>query len=113
MHGVPREIVSDKNTRLTSSFWKSVSRELGMDLGSAQPIIYRLTPNLEKNIHIMEDLLRLCLMDFGGSWEEHLPLVEFTYKTNYQASIKMAPFEALYGRSCKFLTCWLEGLSHR
>lgn len=48
-------------------------------------------------------------MDFGRSWEEHLPLVEFTYNYSYKASIGMIPFKALYGKSCKSPTCWLEG----
>ena len=46
---------------------------------------------------------------FGGYCEEHLPLVEFAYNNSYQASIGMAPFEALYGRPCRSPTCWLEG----
>ena len=48
-------------------------------------------------------------MDFGGSWEEHLPLVEFAYNNSYQASIGMAPFKTLYGRPCRSPTWWLEG----
>ena len=47
-------------------------------------------------------------MDHKGSWEEHLPLVEFAYKNSYQASIQMAPYEALYGRSCRSPICWTE-----
>jgi hypothetical protein len=43
-------------------------------------------------------MLRACALDFGGSWEEHLPLAEFSYNKSYQSSIQMAPFEALYGR---------------
>ena len=47
-------------------------------------------------------------MDHKGSWEEHLPLVEFAYNINYQASIQMAPYEALYGRPCRSPICWIE-----
>ena len=47
-------------------------------------------------------------MDLKGSWDEHLPLVEFAYNNNYQASIQMAPYEALYGRPCRSLICWTE-----
>ena len=53
-------------------------------------------------------MLRACVLDLKGSWEEHLPLVEFTYNNNYQVSIQMAPYEALYGRSCRSLFCWTE-----
>ena len=46
---------------------------------------------------MIEDMLRACVLDHRGSWEEHLPLVEFAYNNSYQASIQMAPYEALYG----------------
>src|SRR5438045_9300541 len=58
-------------------------------------------------------MLRACVMDFGGSWEDHLHLVEFAYNNSYQASIGMAPYEALYGRPCRSPLCWREaGESH-
>ena len=57
---------------------------------------------------VLEDLLRMCILDFGGSWEEHIPLVEFAYKNSFQTSIGMAPFEALYGRPCRSPSCWVE-----
>ena len=47
-------------------------------------------------------------MDFGGTWEEHLPLVEFAYNNSYQTCIGMEPFETLYGRPCRSPTCWWE-----
>ena len=53
-------------------------------------------------------MLRACILDFKGSWEEHLPLVEFVYNNSYQASIQMAPYEALYGRPCQSPICWTE-----
>ena len=51
-------------------------------------------------------MLRACVLDLKGSWEEHLPLVEFAYNNSYQASIQMVPYEALYGRSCRSPICW-------
>ena len=48
----------------------------------------------------MEDLLRACALDLKGNWDDYLPVVEFAYNNNFQASIRMAPFEALYGRRC-------------
>ena len=59
-------------------------------------------------IQVLEDMLRACVLDHKGSWEEHLPLVEFAYNNSYQASIQMAPYEALYGRSCRSPLCWTE-----
>ena len=53
-------------------------------------------------------MLRACVLDLKGSWEEHLPLVEFAYKNSYQASIQMAPYEVLYGRPCRSPICWTE-----
>nr|GEX10513.1 putative reverse transcriptase domain-containing protein [Tanacetum cinerariifolium] len=55
----------------------------------------------ERTIQTLEDMLRACVIDFGKGWERHLPLVEFSYNNNYHASIKAAPFEALYGRKHK------------
>ena len=53
-------------------------------------------------------MLRECVLDLKGSWEEHLPLVEFSYNNSYQASIQMAPYKALYGRPCQYLICWTK-----
>ena len=57
---------------------------------------------------MLEDMLRACVLDHKGSWEEHLPLVEFAYNNSYQASIQMEPYEALYGRPCRSLICWTD-----
>jgi hypothetical protein len=53
-------------------------------------------------------MLHACALDFGGSWDEHLPLAEFSYNNNYQSSLKAAPFEVLYGRKCRSPICWFE-----
>nr|GFB57636.1 putative reverse transcriptase domain-containing protein [Tanacetum cinerariifolium] len=62
----------------------------------------------ERTIQTLEDILRACVIDFGNGWERHLPLVEFSYNNSYHASIKAAPFEALYGRKCQSPVCWAE-----
>ncbi|GJX14558.1 putative reverse transcriptase domain-containing protein [Tanacetum coccineum] len=62
----------------------------------------------ERTIQTLEDMLRACVMDFGGSWDTHLPLAEFSYNNNYHTSIKCAPFEALYGRKCRSPVIWTE-----
>ncbi|GJW03484.1 putative reverse transcriptase domain-containing protein [Tanacetum coccineum] len=62
----------------------------------------------ERTIQALEDMLRACVIDFGSSWDRHLPLVEFSYNNSYHASIKAAPFEALYGRKCRSPVCWNE-----
>ena len=62
----------------------------------------------ESTIQTLEDMLRMCVMDLGGSWDDYLPLVEFAYNNSYHSSIEMAPYEALYGRKCRFPLYWDE-----
>jgi len=57
---------------------------------------------------MLEDMLRACVIDFGGQWDRFLPLAEFAYNNSYQSSIEMAPFEALYGRRCRSPIRWFE-----
>ena len=59
-------------------------------------------------IQALEDMLRACVLDHKGSWEEHLPLVEFAHNNSYQASIQRAPYEALYERPCRSPIRWTE-----
>ena len=63
----------------------------------------------ERTIQTLEDMLRMCVMDFSGQWDLHLPLIEFAYNNNYHASIEMTPYEALYGRKCISPLCWEVG----
>ena len=53
-------------------------------------------------------MLRACVIDFKGSWDDHLPLIEFAYNNSYHSSIQMAPYEALYGRRCRSPNGWFE-----
>ncbi|GKD80353.1 putative reverse transcriptase domain-containing protein, partial [Tanacetum coccineum] len=62
----------------------------------------------ERTIQTLEDMLRACVIDFGKGWVKHFPLAEFSYNNNYHASIKAAPYEALYGRGCQSPICWAE-----
>ncbi|GKA52678.1 putative reverse transcriptase domain-containing protein [Tanacetum coccineum] len=62
----------------------------------------------KRTIQTLEDMLRACVIDFGKGWEKHLPLVGFSYNNSYHASIKAAPFKALYGRKCRSPICWAE-----
>ncbi|GKB47916.1 putative reverse transcriptase domain-containing protein [Tanacetum coccineum] len=62
----------------------------------------------ERTIQTLEDMLRVCVIDFGGSWDVHLPLAEFYYNNSYHSSIRCAPFEALYGRKCRSPVQWAE-----
>ncbi|GJU56574.1 putative reverse transcriptase domain-containing protein [Tanacetum coccineum] len=62
----------------------------------------------ERTIQTLEDMLRACVIDFGKGWVKHLPLAEFSYNNSYHASIKAAPYEALYGRKCRSPVCWAK-----
>nr|GEW01372.1 putative reverse transcriptase domain-containing protein [Tanacetum cinerariifolium] len=62
----------------------------------------------ERTIQTLEDMLHACVIDFENGWERDLPLVEFSYNNSYHASIKVAPFEDLYGRKCQSPICWAE-----
>nr|GEX11076.1 putative reverse transcriptase domain-containing protein [Tanacetum cinerariifolium] len=62
----------------------------------------------ERMLQTLQYMLRACVIDFSNSWDRHLPLVEFSYNNRYHASIKAAPFEALYGRKCRSPICWSE-----
>ena len=57
-------------------------------------------------IQVLEDMLRSWVIDYESSWDRHIPLVEFVYNNNFQSSIGMAPYEALYDRKSRTLLCW-------
>ncbi|GJT24072.1 putative reverse transcriptase domain-containing protein [Tanacetum coccineum] len=80
-HGVPISIILDRDSRFTLRFWKTMQEALGT---------------------------RACVLDFEGSWDVHLPLVEFSYNNSYHSSVRCAPFEALYGRKCRSPIMWAE-----
>ena len=108
LHGVPISIVSDRDPRFMTHFWKSSQRAMGTQLTMSIAFHRQTDGQSERTIHVLEDMLRACVLDHKGSWEEHLPLVEFAYNNSYQASITMAPYEALYGRPCRSPICWTE-----
>ena len=108
LHGVLVSIVSDRDTRFTTHFWKSFQKAMGTQLTMGTTFHPQTDGQLERTIQIFEDMLQTCILDLKGSWEEHLPLVEFAYKNSYQASIHMAPYEALYRRPCRSPICWTK-----
>ncbi|XP_073049492.1 uncharacterized protein [Primulina eburnea] len=108
LHGIPVSIVSDRDPRFTSEFWKSLHRALGTKLAFSTAYHPQSDGQSERVIQILEDMLRACTIDFPGSWDTKLPLVEFTYNNSYQSSIGLAPYEALYGRKCRSPLYWDE-----
>ncbi|KAK1424442.1 hypothetical protein QVD17_19772 [Tagetes erecta] len=107
-HGVPLSIISDRDSRFTSRFWSSLQKDLGTRLNLSTAYHPQTNGQSERTIQTLEDMLRACVIDFSGSWDEFLPLVEFSYNNSYHTSIGMAPFEALYVRKCRTLVCWTE-----
>ena len=108
LHGVPISIVSDRDSRFTTHFWKSFQKDMDTQLTMSTTFHPQTDGQSERAIQVLEDMLRACFLDHKGSWEEHLPLVEFAYNNSYQASIHIAPYEALYGRPCRSPLCWTE-----
>ena len=104
-HGTPRDIISDRDARFTSRLWETFQAALGTTLNLSTAFHPQTDGQTETTIRTLEDMLRACVIDFGGSWNKYLPLVEFSYNNSYHASIQMAPFEALYGRRCRSPIC--------
>ncbi|KAJ9544902.1 hypothetical protein OSB04_024609 [Centaurea solstitialis] len=107
-HGVPLSIVSDTDSRFTSKFWDGLQAGLGTKLKLSTAYHPQTDGQSERTIQTLEDMLRSCVIDFGGNWDTQLPLVEFAYNNSVHSSIGMAPFKAFYGRKCRTPTCWLE-----
>ncbi|GJX34792.1 putative reverse transcriptase domain-containing protein [Tanacetum coccineum] len=107
-HGVPVSIISDRDSHFTSRLWQSLQKALGTRLDLSTAYHPETDGQSERTIQTLKDMLRACAIDFGGNWDTHLPLVEFSYNNSYHTSVKCAPFEALYGRKCRTPIAWAE-----
>ncbi|XP_070007284.1 uncharacterized protein [Nicotiana sylvestris] len=87
---------------------RAVQNELGTRVELSTTFHPQIDGQSEWTFKILEDMLRACVIDFGGQWDQFLPLAEFAYNNNYQSSIEMAPFEALYSRRCRSPIRWFE-----
>ena len=105
LHGVPTDIVSDRDPRFTSNFWKALQEAVGTKLFISTAYHPETDGQTERTIRTIEDMMRMCILDWAGIWEKHLPLIEFSYNSSFHSSIGMAPFEALYGMPCKTPLC--------
>ncbi|GJR98607.1 putative reverse transcriptase domain-containing protein [Tanacetum coccineum] len=95
---------NDPLDKLARSFQKA----LGTDISMSTAYHPETDGQSERTIQTLEDMLRACVIDFGKGWVKHLPLAEFSYNNSYHASIKVAPYEALYGQKCRSPVCWAE-----
>ncbi|GJV51498.1 putative reverse transcriptase domain-containing protein [Tanacetum coccineum] len=104
-HGVPVSIISDRDGRFTSLFWKALHKALGTRLDLSTAYHLKTDGQSERTIQTLEDILRACVLDFGKNWDRHLPLVEFSYNNSYQDQHKGSTFsEALL---------WTESVDHK
>ena len=101
LHGVPFSIISDRCPQFTA---KGLDTQVNLST-TFHPQTDR---QAKRTIQTLEDMLRSCVIDFKGSWNDHLPLIEFAYNISYHSSIQMAPYKALYGRRSRSPVDWFE-----
>jgi hypothetical protein len=105
-HGVPTKIISDRDPRFTSRFWRSFHEALGTEVVFSTAHHPQTDGQSERTIQTLEDMLRACALTMRGDWTEHLHMAEFSYNSSYHTSIGMSPFEALYGQRVRTPVCW-------
>ena len=108
LHGVPRTIISDWGPQFIAHFLEHLHQALGTKLIRSSVYHAQTSRQTERVNQILEDLLRACVISSKGSWEKWLPLAKFSYNNSYKASIKMALFEALFGRKYRTPLNWIE-----
>jgi transposase InsO family protein len=108
LHGISKTIVSDRGPQFVAKFWEALHKSLGTKLLHNSAYHPQTSGQTERVNQILEDMLRACALKFPQKWDDSLPLAKFSYNNSYQESIKMAPFEALYGRRCRTPLSWSE-----
>jgi transposase InsO family protein len=108
LHGVPKNIVSDRGTQFTLKFWERFHETLDTQLRFSSAYHAQTDGQTERVNQILEDMLRAYALQHGRSWDKSLPYVEFSYNSSYQESLKMAPFKMLYGQRCHTPLFWSE-----
>jgi hypothetical protein len=103
LHGVLKKIVCERATQFTSKFWERLHETLDTQLHFSSSYHPQIDGQTERVNQIHEDTLSACALQYGRSWDKSLPYAEFSYNNSYQESLKMAPFEMLYGHMCQTL----------
>jgi transposase InsO family protein len=101
LQGLPRTIISDQGAQFVARFREQLQESLGTKLVRSSAYHPQTDGQTERVNQILEDMLRACVIDYGKNWDKCLSLAEFAYNNSYQSSLKMAPFEALYGSKCR------------
>jgi hypothetical protein len=100
--------VSNRGPQFVSKFWEELHKSLCTKLLHNSAYHPQTIGQTKRVNQILEDMLRACILEFPQKWDESIPLAQFSYNNSYQESIKMAPFEALYGRRCRTPLNWSE-----
>jgi transposase InsO family protein len=108
LHGVPKKIMSDRGSQFTSKFWEKLHESMDTRLNFGSAYYPQTDGQTERTNQILEDMLRVCALKYGKSWDKSLPYAEFSYNNSYSVNIGMAPFEALYGRQCRTPLFWSQ-----
>jgi transposase InsO family protein len=108
LHGLPQTIVSDRGAQFIAKFWEQLQESLGTKLIRSLAYHPQIDGQTERVNQIFEDMLRAYAVDYGKNWDKCLSLAELSYNNSYQSSLKMASFEALYGRRCRTPLNWIE-----
>jgi hypothetical protein len=108
LHGIPKTIVSNRRALFVAHFWEQLQESLGTQVVRRSAYHPQTDGQTERINQILEDMLRACVLHYGKNWDKCLSLAEFSYNNSYQSSLKMAPFEALYGRRCRTPLNWSQ-----
>jgi hypothetical protein len=96
LHGIPKTIISKRGTQFVARFWEQLHECLGTKLIRSSNYHSQTDGQTERINQILDDMLRASILHFDKSWDKCLSLAEFSYNNSYQASLKMASFDALY-----------------
>ena len=105
LHGIPLTIISDWDLRFTSWFWGAFQKAFSTRLCLSTTFHLQMDGQMEQTIQILEDMLRVYIMEQRITWDWYLPLAGFAYNNSYHASIGMAPYELMYGWKCQSPLC--------
>jgi transposase InsO family protein len=108
LHVVPKTIISDRGSQFVGRFCEQLHASLGTRMIHSSAYHPQTDGQIERVNQILEDMLRACVMEYTGSWGKNLSWAEFSYNNSYHESLKMTPFEALYGRKCHTPLNWIE-----
>jgi transposase InsO family protein len=108
LNGVRKKIVSDTWTQFTSRFWERLHETLDTQLHFSSAYDPQINGQTKRVNQILEDMLRACALQYGRSLDKSMPYAKFSYNNSYQESLKMVPFEMLYGCRCRTPLFWNE-----